>query len=144
LILTSQNADATREVELTRAGAEVVRLPVDGQGNVCLERALSELGRCGFDSVMVAGGGEVITSFLRSRRVDQLILTIALVLVGGLPAVGTLRHEERTTTPPTPGEVAFPRLRNVSYERVGDDLVLTGDPDWDAAAGRPTWTNGDA
>lgn len=70
---------------------------------------------------MVEGGARIITSFLSSRMVDQVAITIAPLLVGGLRGV-----EKPVGTPHAP----FPRLLNMVYERVEDDLVLCGDPAW--------------
>jgi riboflavin biosynthesis pyrimidine reductase len=73
---------------------------------------------------MVEGGAQIITSFLASRLVDQVVLTIAPMLVGGLRVMDFL----------SPGQVnCFPRLRQVSYQRLGEDLVLRGEPHWDEA-----------
>jgi riboflavin biosynthesis pyrimidine reductase len=55
--------------------------------------------------------------------VDQVVLTIAPLLVGGLRVVDNLGHS---------GLRGFPRLRNLSYQQLGDDLVLRGEPDWQA------------
>jgi GTP cyclohydrolase II len=71
---------------------------------------------------MVEGGAQIITSFLAARLVDQLVLTIAPLLVGGLRVVEHLGH--------SPGR-RLPRLKNLSYQQMGDDLVLRGEPDWD-------------
>jgi riboflavin biosynthesis pyrimidine reductase len=75
----------------------------------------------GINSLMVEGGAQIITSFLTSRLVDQVILTIAPLLVGGLRVVDHLGRSSLRR---------LPRLRNVSYQRLGEDLVLRGEPDW--------------
>ena len=54
---------------------------------------------------------------------DQVVLTIAPLLVGGLRVVNHLGHSSMRR---------FPRLRHLSYEQLGEDLVLRGDPDWDS------------
>jgi riboflavin biosynthesis pyrimidine reductase len=74
------------------------------------------------NSLMVEGGAQVIMSFLASRLVDQVVLTIAPLLVGGLRVVNHLTHSSRQR---------FPRLKCLSYQQLGDDLVLRGEPDWD-------------
>ena len=70
---------------------------------------------------MVEGGAQIITSFLGCRLVDQVVLTIAPLLVGGLRVVDRLG--------PTPMK-PFPRLRHLHYQPMGEDLVLWGEPDW--------------
>jgi hypothetical protein len=43
--------------------------------------------------------------------------------VGGLRVVDHLGPASRRR---------FPRLKNLSYQQLGDDLVLRGEPDWDS------------
>jgi GTP cyclohydrolase II len=122
LIATGQGADAERQEALEAAGARVLRLP--GQnGWVNLAALLDHLGATGVNHLMVEGGAQIITSFLSSRLVDQVVLTIAPLLVGGLRVVDNLGHSALRS---------FPRLRNLSYQQLGDDLVLRGEPDWQA------------
>jgi riboflavin biosynthesis pyrimidine reductase len=61
---------------------------------------------------MVEGGARVITAFLRERLVDQLVLTIAPMLVGGLRAIQK--------------PVDLPRLHEIIYEPCGVDLIVWG------------------
>jgi 3,4-dihydroxy 2-butanone 4-phosphate synthase/GTP cyclohydrolase II len=88
---------------------------------VDLTALLDHLGQQGVNHLMVEGGAQIITSFLASRLVDQMVLTIAPLLVGGLRVVD---HQG-----PSPLR-RFPRLRHLSYQQLGDDLVLRGEPDW--------------
>ena len=69
-------------------------------------------------SVMVEGGAEVITGFLAATLVDQVVITVAPVYVGGLNAVKGLVRTNGYQPP---------QLCNTTYEQVGRDLVLTGD-----------------
>jgi 3,4-dihydroxy 2-butanone 4-phosphate synthase/GTP cyclohydrolase II len=120
LIATSQGADDERREALEAAGAQVLRLP--GQnGWVDLAALLDHLGATGVNHLMVEGGAQIITSFLTSRLVDQVVLTIAPLLVGGLRVGDNLGHSLFRR---------FPRLRHLSYQQLGDDLVLRGEPDW--------------
>ncbi len=119
-IATSQGADPERQQALEAAGARVLRLPGDN-GWVDLVALLDYLGEMGVNHLMVEGGAQIITSFLAARLVDQVVLTIAPLLVGGLRVVDNLGHSDPRR---------FPRLRNLSYQQLGDDLVLRGEPDW--------------
>jgi GTP cyclohydrolase II len=121
LIATTAAADPARQRRLEAAGAEVVRLPADATGRVSLPALLDQLSARGHRSVMVEGGSGIITSFLGSRLVDHLVLTVAPLLVGGLRGVQGL-----DTT-------AVPRLRNVVYQPLGEDLVMWADPLWGPA-----------
>jgi GTP cyclohydrolase II len=121
LIAAKTGADAERRQALEAAGARVLMLP--GQnGWVDLADLLQHLGSLSINSLMVEGGAQIITSFLASRLVDQVVLTIAPLLVGGLRVVNHFGRSSRQR---------FPRLTHLSYQQLGDDLVLRGEPDWD-------------
>jgi GTP cyclohydrolase II len=112
--------DPERQEALEAAGARILRLP-GINGWVDLAALLKDLGSMEINSLMVEGGAQIITSFLTSRLVDQVVLTIAPLLVGGLRVVdhlGQLRPR-------------LPRLINLSYQQLGDDLVLRGEPAWE-------------
>ena len=121
LIATNEGADPERQLALEASGARVLRLP-GNNGWVDLADLLEHLGSMGINSLMVEGGAQIITSFLASRLVDQVVLTIAPLLVGGLRVVDHLSRSSRRR---------FPRLQRLSYQQLGDDLVLRGEPDWE-------------
>ncbi len=117
-IVTTPRADEAEARRLEKAGAVVIRVAAGRDGRVDLGSLLDALHDRGTRSLMVEGGAAVITSFLSAELVDRVAITVAPVYVGGLNAVensvwvnGRLR----------------PHLLNPSYERVGSDLVLTGD-----------------
>ncbi|MFA5183246.1 MAG: GTP cyclohydrolase II [Syntrophales bacterium] len=120
-IATTLSAEASRQERLEKQGARIFRLPEGSCGGIDLTALLSKLGEMGIISLMVEGGAQVITSFITSRLVDQVIVTVAPVLVGGLRVLDS--------SPQMPlGN--FPRLTQVSFHQVGEDLVLWGTPDW--------------
>jgi GTP cyclohydrolase II len=121
LIATNAGADPERRQALEAAGARILVLP-GSNGWIDLADLLERLGSMGLNSLMVEGGAQIITSFLTSRLVDQVVLTIAPLLVGGLRVVNPLGHSSRRR---------FPRLHRLSYQQLGDDLVLRGEPDWE-------------
>ncbi len=120
-IITGTTAAATRQRTLEEAGATVFRLPAARNGGIDLPALLTMLREKGIHSLMVEGGAQVITSFLSSRAVDQLIVTIAPVLVGGVRVLD-VQHLPRSN--------GLPRLTQVVYQQIGVDLVVRGRPDW--------------
>jgi riboflavin biosynthesis pyrimidine reductase len=54
--------------------------------------------------------------------VDHIVVTVAPTLVGGLRAVRTLGQSHA---------VQFPRLHNLQYQQLGEDLVLWGEAAWE-------------
>jgi GTP cyclohydrolase II len=119
-IATGEKADRHRQEALEAAGARVLRLP-GGNGWVNLAVLLERLGDWGINSLMVEGGAQIITSFIAAKLIDQMVITIAPLLVGGLRVVDNLGQ-------PLPAN--FPRLRRLTYQQMGEDLVLRGEPDW--------------
>jgi riboflavin-specific deaminase-like protein len=122
LACTDKN-DPHRISEVENQGAEVICCRHDCQGRVDLSHLLHQLGERGVRSIMVEGGSQVISSFIEARLVDQMIITIAPRLVGGLsvldrPVVsnGTLLH-----------------LNIVTCQSCGPDLILWALPQWQDA-----------
>ncbi len=120
-IATTATAEASRQEELEGQGARVFRLPMAAGGGIDLPALLAKLAEMGISSLMVEGGAQVITSFISSNLVDQVIVTVAPVLVGGLRVLDSSLQLPFKT---------FPRLTQVSFHQVGEDLVLWGNPDW--------------
>src|SRR5207253_7604719 len=84
-------APSARVAALSRAGIDVEIVAQDGCGRVSLPELLQRLGRRGVRSVLIEGGGCLITSALRARLVDRLVVCIAPKVLGaGIDAVGDL------------------------------------------------------
>lgn len=100
--------------------AEILTIPTqdDTDEQVPLQEAMLRLYQRGIKSLMVEGGGEVITAFLKAHLADALVLTVAPRLVGGYKAVGDLqgdRCEEQFLIDPLHSAPA------------GKDLIVWGD-----------------
>ncbi len=113
-------SDPARIGAVQGRGAEVLRCDCDHRDRVDLPDLLRLLGGRGIKSVMVEGGGQVITSFIEARLVDQLIITIAPRLVGGLPVLDR----------PAVGNGSLLHLRSVTYQICGPDIILWAQPQW--------------
>lgn len=112
-----------KEEALQAQGVEVLRLPGEENG-VNLRKLLAVLGERGIDSVLIEGGGEVAWSFLSQGLVQKIYFFYAPLILGGRDAV------------PAVGGEGFPepaqgiRVRDVTLEKVGEDLLLTGYPEY--------------
>lgn len=105
--------------------AEVVRVPADANGRVCLRRALLQLASRGLHRVLVEGGGQVHRSLLDADLVDAICAYVAGRLIpGGRPAVGG---------PPILDLERAIQMTLVDVERVGGDLALG----YEVTHGRP-------
>jgi GTP cyclohydrolase II len=118
VVLTSERSDPERRASLRRQGVrvEVVQQAADG---VDLTDALARLLALGIRSVLVEGGARVITSTLRGRLADRVVVAVAPLLLGsGTDAVGDLGAS-------LVGDGL--RLENRTVHRLGPDLLLAGD-----------------
>lgn len=116
----TDNHDPERVGALESRGAEFLHCRHDRRGMVDLTNLLNQLGERGIRSIMVEGGSQVITSFIEARLVDQLIVTIAPRLVGGLPVLDR----------PVLGNGSLLGLHSVSYQSCGPDIILWAQPQW--------------
>jgi riboflavin-specific deaminase-like protein len=98
-------------------GPEIMSVQSNDEGRVCLTAALQLLYNRGIRSLMVEGGANVITAFLKLRLADALVLTIAPRLVGGYKAVSDLGISTA---------VQFPALAPLYSAKSGNDLVIWG------------------
>ncbi len=121
-IATTEQAPLSRQLALEALGVKILRLPANKRGQVCLHALLPMLRELGIQHLMVEGGANVITNFLATRLVNRLVLTIAPLLIGGLRGVCQLDQTDSRS---------LPRLHNPPYEKLGDDLLLFGDVEWE-------------
>jgi riboflavin-specific deaminase-like protein len=101
-------------------GAEIIHCRRDHLNRVDLSNLLYQLGEKGIRSIMVEGGSQVITSFIEARLVDQMIITIAPRLVGGLPVLNR----------PVVGNGSLLHLNPLTYQICGTDIILWAQPQW--------------
>ncbi len=127
IVITTDRAAAERRRALEAAGVTVLPVPVgiDHEAHLDLSAVLDRVLGEAIQSVMVEGGARVITSFLRARLVDWLVITIAPVLVGGLHGVIDLVADDAR---------GFPRLQHATWQKYGNDWVVSGFPDWSHAS----------
>lgn len=123
IVAASDRAAESRRRDLEGQGVTVITIPAgsDNHSRLDLVALLDRLAAENIRSVMVEGGARVITSFLRARLVNRLIITIAPLLVGGAHGVVDLLAGEADD---------FPRLRQAVWQPLGDDWVVAGIPDW--------------
>lgn len=108
------SADGVKQENLEQAGAIVERQSDEKATRVELREMLGKLKETGIASVMVEGGGQIISSFLSENLVDRVIITIAPQFVGGYKGIETPFGE-------------IPELSNVGIEKYGKDYVIWGD-----------------
>ncbi len=115
ILAVSASAPAEKLRALERRGVEVLRL-----GVLDLRMVFEALAREGYPKILVEGGGEVHASVLEEELADEVCVFVAPKVVGG--------REAKT---PVEGEgldrmAQALRIRNVTVERMGSDLLLRG------------------
>jgi len=123
IIVASESADIARVKRINNLGAEVLRLPSSiDNSRVDLARLLRELDRRGIESLLVEGGKGIITSMLRLRAVDRLVVIVAPKIVGrGVEAVGDLGITRLDDA------IVFSSFKT---RRLGADMIFDGQPQW--------------
>jgi GTP cyclohydrolase II len=120
-VVAIEKAAPIQRQRLEEKGARVLVLPRTAEDQVDLATLLDELGRHGIRSLMVEGGAEILTSFWREGLAQQAIITIAPILLGGLPAVRAPLYTLNGAG------LHFPRLRRLQSFSAGEDLILWGE-----------------
>ncbi|HLD94774.1 MAG TPA: RibD family protein [Anaerolineales bacterium] len=108
------SANQMAQVKLEQVGAIVERQSDERATRVNLRGMLGRLGETGIRSVMVEGGGQVISSFLSENLVDRAIITIAPQFVGGYKGLETVIDQNS-------------ELVNEGVEKHGKDYVFWGE-----------------
>ena len=119
LIVTTQQAlQANPQIpeQLTQKGAEVLACPEEGHSN--LHFLLEQLAGRNVAQLLVEGGPTVITSFLKERLADEVIVYVTPKILGGSGSVGV--------SPPMEELAEVVALQHVDIQRFGDDIRLTG------------------
>lgn len=98
------------------AGADVVVLPPDQNGQVDLQRLLVEMGERGVRHIMVEGGAQVISRLLCLGLANYAVITVAPRFVGGYHA-----YNLSAVAP-----ASIPALGDVEHTSVGGDVILWG------------------
>lgn len=111
-VLTSSGNSAPYHSDL-----DIIRLPGDHKGRVCLRAALGELKHRGIHSLMVEGGAHVISGFLKQSLVDAIVLTVAPRLVGGYKALSDSGFDSGTS---------LPEISPIFTGMLGSDLIMWG------------------
>jgi 5-amino-6-(5-phosphoribosylamino)uracil reductase/diaminohydroxyphosphoribosylaminopyrimidine deaminase/5-amino-6-(5-phosphoribosylamino)uracil reductase len=118
LIATTNRAPRERIEAARAAGAEVVVAEQDGAGRVDLRDLFRRLAERNVESLLIEGGGRLITSALQQRLVDRLVVCIAPKLIGaGVEAVGDLSILRLSDA------MTFTRS---SFTPLGEDIIFDG------------------
>lgn len=118
IVATTTRAPEERIQAVQAGGAQVLVAAHDAQGHVSLPDLFGRLAARGLTSLLVEGGGGIITSVLRDGLVDRLVVCIAPKVIGsGIDAIGNLDILRLSDA------LAFVEC---SFRSLGPDVVFDG------------------
>lgn len=119
IFFTTSKAPKTRVDWIRSHGFDVIPCRPTSRGLVSLQNVLTKLGGMGMSSILLEGGGQLFTDFMKRKLVDRLIVCISPKLIGGegkdfLPGISIGKVSD-----------AF-ELNNVDIKTFGDNVVIEG------------------
>jgi diaminohydroxyphosphoribosylaminopyrimidine deaminase/5-amino-6-(5-phosphoribosylamino)uracil reductase len=126
LVATLETSPEPWRASLRAAGADVVTLPAGEGGSVDLEALLRELAARDVLSLLVEGGGIILGAFFDGGLVDKVHAVLAPMIIGAddAPAAVAGRGAYRMAD--------ALRLRDITVDRLGEDILVIGYPDYPA------------
>jgi len=118
IVVTSKNSvDKKGKIKkLLSSGTQIIYVKENGSGRLNLKSALRELYKIQISSILVEGGNEIFTSFIKENLFDEIQLFITPKILGcGLPLIGSIgiKNIKRAM-----------KVKLVNTEKIGDDLLL--------------------
>jgi diaminohydroxyphosphoribosylaminopyrimidine deaminase/5-amino-6-(5-phosphoribosylamino)uracil reductase len=117
-IIAADSAQEDRKKAFADLGVQVLDVGRDETGNPDMMEALSKMADLGLQSLLVEGGGRLVSSLLLAGFVDRIVWFRAPKVIGddGVAAAAALGLHDLE---------AAPRFHRVAVEEVGDDILET-------------------
>jgi diaminohydroxyphosphoribosylaminopyrimidine deaminase/5-amino-6-(5-phosphoribosylamino)uracil reductase len=119
LVVTAESATPIWRTAIEARGAEVLTMPLAGE-HVDLRALLEELARRDIQTLLVEGGGVILGGFFDAGLVDKVHAVIAPIIIGAADAPSAVAGEGADLM------AEALRLRDVTVERLGEDVLVTG------------------
>lgn len=117
IVAVTKKAGLQRVKQFEKLGVKVLIVASDKNGQVDLKQLLLQLREMGIKKLLVEGGGKIITSFLRQRLADRMVVITAPKIIGqGIDSVANFLGK-------SPRRL---RLTPVKISRSGGDIVIDG------------------
>jgi diaminohydroxyphosphoribosylaminopyrimidine deaminase/5-amino-6-(5-phosphoribosylamino)uracil reductase len=126
LVATTAGTAEGWRADLAERGVEVAVLPSADGRHVDLGALLALLGAREVLTLLVEGGGELLGALFDQRYVDRLYAVMAPVIIGAQDAPAAVAGRGAAVMREAP------RLRDVTVERLGEDVLIEGVPTWPA------------
>ena len=117
VITSKRNTGKKRKInKLNSLGATVLFAKEESDEKLNLKSVLKELYKIGITSVLVEGGSQVFTSFVKKNLFDDMLMFISPKILGcGVPVIGNLGIKNLQKS-------VKAKIGNV--EKIGDDILL--------------------
>lgn len=117
LITSKSNSERKRRInKLEASGVKILFVKEIGNGKLSLKAVLSELAKHQIASILVEGGSEVYSSFIRENLFDTIFLFVTPKLLGeGISITNNFKRNNIRNAL---------KLKLVNYERIDDDLLM--------------------
>jgi len=119
IVFTSHAASKRKAKKLQSKGVEVVFVKKT-RNHLNLKQILSELGAQGLSEILVEGGREVFSAFLKQNLVDKIICVYGNKIVGGKMSVSPFEKVQVSKL-----NQAF-TLKHLSAINLDEDIIVTG------------------
>ncbi|RQW02441.1 MAG: bifunctional diaminohydroxyphosphoribosylaminopyrimidine deaminase/5-amino-6-(5-phosphoribosylamino)uracil reductase RibD, partial [Calditrichaeota bacterium] len=127
IIFTTVEENDPGFARLSRRGIRLIQVGRTESGYINLPEVMAHLATLNITSLLVEGGGEVFTSFIKSRLFDKITFFIAPMMIGtGIQSIGDLNItslEEAT------------RLQDVQIDIIDNQAVITGYQNFESITG---------
>jgi diaminohydroxyphosphoribosylaminopyrimidine deaminase/5-amino-6-(5-phosphoribosylamino)uracil reductase len=117
LVFTTKNASEKKADALRKSGVEVVIL---SSSRISLKKALSWLGLHEISSVLVEGGGRLLTSMYEEKLVDKAFVSISPKLIGGVTAPSLLQGKGVNLIKDSL------HLKKTHFFQIEEDIIMEG------------------
>ena len=118
IIVATKGVNRKKALRIQHLGAEILWAEKNRRGGVDLRDLLEKLGHMGITSVLVEGGSQIITSFLKERLADKIVIVMAPKLIGkGIEALGDMEILNLKEAL---------RISRMKTKRIGEDIVIEG------------------
>lgn len=122
IIFTLKSENDPKAEKLVKRGIKIFHLESDQQKFTDLNKVLEILSNEKIISILVEGGGEIFTSFIKQRLFDKISFFIAPMMIGaGIQSIGDLGIESL-------GDAI--KLKNVNIEILDQQAIIEGYRDY--------------
>lgn len=118
-IIATTSMDTEKISRIKKTGAHIWEVEKNENGKISIPSLLKKLAQARMSAVMVEGGTQVNTSFLKAKMVDHIVVGLAPKIIGsGIEAVGDLGVLNVDNSI---------ELINVKTKKLGPDLLVDAD-----------------